>query len=87
MPTPYLTPTLVMTIERPFFAAIVAQPRRKTVEYRLLGPFWLNRLKNVGKAPFNLRLINGMSHPIPEWRDASAELNALPLAAEAWSAR
>ncbi|TFW00639.1 hypothetical protein E4K72_15240 [Oxalobacteraceae bacterium OM1] len=66
MAATYATPTLVMTIERPYFAAILAVPRRKHIEYRSLTPYWLSRMEKVGQPPFNLRLINGMSHPIPE---------------------
>ena len=62
----YASPTLVMNIKREFFAAILATPSRKTVEYRSLSPYWLNRLEKVGKAPFNLRLLNGMLDPVPE---------------------
>lgn len=64
--TTYATPTLVMNIERRFFAAILATPPRKKVEYRALSPYWLNRLEKVGKPPFNLQLLNGMLHPVPE---------------------
>jgi len=55
-----------MNIKRQFFADIVAVPRRKQIEYRNDTPYWLERLARVGKAPFNLRLLNGMQHPIPE---------------------
>lgn len=62
----YPVPTLSMNIKREFFAAIVAMPRRKAVEYRDLTDYWLNRLERVGRAPFNLRLLNGMTPPVPE---------------------
>lgn len=62
----YNSPTLVMNIKREFFAAILAQPRRKTVEYRELSDYWLDRLDRVGSAPFNLRLLNGMTPPVPQ---------------------
>lgn len=62
----YNAPTLVMNIKRDFFAAILAQPRRKAIEYRDLTDYWLDRLERVGKAPFNLRLLNGMTPPVPE---------------------
>lgn len=66
MPRKYTSPTLVVTIKRQFFAAILAQPRRKSIEYRDLTDYWEARLANVGKPPFNLRLINGMTPPVPE---------------------
>ena len=66
MPTKYSTPILVVNIKRQFFADILAQPRRKWVEYRVMSEYWERRLENVGKAPFNLRLLNGMTPPVPE---------------------
>jgi hypothetical protein len=62
----YATPTLVINIKREFFAAILAQPRRKYIEYRRMSNYWETRLQRVGKPPFNLRLLNGMTQPIPE---------------------
>jgi len=55
-----------MNIERKWFAAILAQPARKTVEYRKLSGYWLGRLEKVGDPPFRLRLLNGMHPPVPE---------------------
>jgi hypothetical protein len=66
MAAKYARPTLVMNIERQWFAAILAQPREKDVEYRDLSDYWLRRLEKVGKAPFHLRLLNGMQPPVPE---------------------
>jgi hypothetical protein len=66
MAAKYAKPTLVMNIERKWFAAILAQPREKDVEYRSLSEYWLRRLENVGNAPFRLRLLNGMQPPVPE---------------------
>jgi hypothetical protein len=66
LPQKYSKPTLVMNIERRWFAAILAQPREKPVEYRTLSDYWLRRLEKVGKAPFRLRLLNGMQPPVPE---------------------
>lgn len=66
MPKDYSGTPLVMNIKREFFAAILSQPRRKSVEYRDLTNYWLNRIARVGPAPFNLRLLNGMSPPVPE---------------------
>jgi hypothetical protein len=60
------TPTLVINIKREFFAAILAAPRRKHVEYREISEYWSNRLERVGKPPFNLRMLNGMTPPVPE---------------------
>jgi len=62
----YSKPTLVMNIERKWFAAILARPTRKTVEYRTLSDYWLRRLEKVGDPPFRLRLLNGMQPPVPE---------------------
>jgi hypothetical protein len=64
--TKYAKPTLVVYIMREFFAAILAQPRRKSIEYRDMTDYWESRLEKVGPAPFNLRLLNGMTPPIPE---------------------
>lgn len=55
-----------MNIKRQFFADILAQPRRKDVEYRTMKGYWERRLAKVGKPPFNLRLLNGMTPPVPE---------------------
>jgi hypothetical protein len=66
MASKYSTPTLVVNIKRQFFAAILAQPRRQHIEHRELTEYWERRLDNVGKPPFNLRLINGMTPPVPE---------------------
>lgn len=64
--TKYSTPTLVINIKRPYFADILAQPRRKHIEYRKNKKYWTDRLERVGKPPFNLRLLNGMTPPVPE---------------------
>jgi len=66
MSTNYSTPTLVVHIKRQFFADILAQPRRKGIEYRKMKEYWERRLEKVGKPPFNLRLLNGMNPPVPE---------------------
>jgi hypothetical protein len=52
-----------MNIERRFFAAIVAGTKR--IEYRRRSPFWKKRIEPL-TSPFRLRLLNGMTHPIPE---------------------
>ncbi|HND92765.1 MAG TPA: hypothetical protein PLI75_13320 [Anaerolineales bacterium] len=62
----YSVPTLVVNIKRQFFAAILSQPRRKFIEYRDMTDYWESRLCKVGKPPFNLRLLNGMTPPVPE---------------------
>ena len=66
MKSPYSSPTLVMNIKRRFFAAILSVPRRKRVEYRKNSLYWRRRLARVGRPPFNLRFLNGMTPPIPE---------------------
>jgi hypothetical protein len=58
--------TLVMNIERKYFAEILAVPPRKTIEYREWKQYWVSRLAKVEPAPFNLRLMNGMHPPVPE---------------------
>jgi hypothetical protein len=55
-----------MNIKRQFFADILAQPSRKCIEYRDMSEYWERRLEKVGKPPFNLRLLNGMTRPVPE---------------------
>ena len=62
----YSTPTLVVNIKREFFAAILSQPRRQHIEHREMKEYWERRLERVGKPPFNLRLLNGMTPPVPE---------------------
>ena len=66
MPSKYSRPTLVMNIQREFFADILARPTRKRIEYREMSDYWLRRLEKVGPPPFNLRLLNGMLPPVPE---------------------
>jgi len=51
------------TIKREFFKEIVALKKR--VEYREIKPYWTKKLALI-KTPFLLRIINGMTHPIPE---------------------
>jgi hypothetical protein len=55
--------TLTMNIERQFFAAIVDGTKR--IEYREMKPYWKARIEPL-KTPFTLRLLNGMTHPVPE---------------------
>lgn len=55
--------TLTMNIKRQFFAAIVAGTKR--IEYRRMSPFWKRRIEPL-TPPFKLRLLNGMTPPIPE---------------------
>lgn len=64
--TKYSVPTLVVNIKRQFFADILAQPRRKHIEYRKNKKYWIDRINRVGMPPFNLRLLNGMTPPVPE---------------------
>lgn len=62
----YSKPTLVVNIKRQFFADILAVPRRKHIEYRDMSAYWERRLEKVGKPPFNIRILNGMTPPVPE---------------------
>jgi hypothetical protein len=55
--------TLTMNIKREFFAAIVDGSKR--IEYREMSPYWERRIEPL-KPPFKLRLLNGMTHPVPE---------------------
>lgn len=55
--------TLTMNIKRQFFAAIVSGDKR--IEYRPRSPFWKRRIEPL-TTPFKLRLLNGMTHPVPE---------------------
>lgn len=55
--------TLTMNIKRRFFAAIVAGTKR--IEYRRMSRFWMQRIEPL-TPPFRLRLLNGMTHPVPE---------------------
>ncbi|MGC3998034.1 MAG: ASCH domain-containing protein [Anaeromyxobacter sp.] len=55
--------TLTMNIERQYFAAIVAGTKR--IEYRELKPYWARRIEPL-TTPFRLRLLNGMTPPVPE---------------------
>jgi hypothetical protein len=66
MATKYSALTLVVNIQRQYFADILALPRRKCIEYRKMKQYWERRLEKVGKPPFNLRLLNGMTPPVPE---------------------
>ena len=55
--------SITTTIERRWLDEIIA--RTKRIEYREIKPYWEKRLLAV-KAPFRLRLINGMSAKAPE---------------------
>ena len=55
--------TITTTIKRQWLCEIAA--KRKRVEYREIKPYWVGRLSRV-KAPFLLRLINGMQSNAPE---------------------
>jgi hypothetical protein len=66
MATRYSTPTLVVNIKSQYFEAILALPPRKRIEYHEMRSYWESRLEKVGKPPFNLRLLNGMTPPVPE---------------------
>jgi hypothetical protein len=55
--------TLTMNIKRRYFADIVAGTKR--IEYREMKPFWKRRIEPLS-TPFKLRLLNGMTRPVPE---------------------
>lgn len=55
--------TLTINIKRQFFAAIVSGA--KLIEYRKMSPFWKGRIEPL-TPPFELRLLNGMTPPVPE---------------------
>jgi hypothetical protein len=56
-------PKITTTIKRAWLREIAAG--RKRVEYREIKPYWTRRFTEV-KAPFLLRLINGMQPKAPE---------------------
>jgi len=55
--------TLTMNIEREYFARIVA--KKKLYESRQQSYFWKQRIEPLS-VPFKLRLLNGMTPPVPE---------------------
>ena len=54
---------LTMNIRRRFFAEIVAGTRKTA--YRRKSPFWTRCIGPLA-TPFRLRLLNGMTRPVPE---------------------
>jgi hypothetical protein len=54
--------TITTTLEREWFAQIVAGTKR--IEYREIKPYWNARLRSVA-VPFRLVLRNGMLPPVP----------------------
>ena len=54
---------ITTTIKREWLAEIIAG--KKKIEYREVKPYWTKRLKST-TVPFELRLINGMTPPVPE---------------------
>ena len=60
---PVQLPRITTTIKREWLAKIVAGT--KEVEYREIKPYWTKRLEGIQR-PFELRLINGMTPPVPE---------------------
>jgi hypothetical protein len=56
---------LTLNIEREWFADLV--DGTKKIEYRPISPFWKRRIGPL-VPPVKVRLINGMTHPIPEAR-------------------
>jgi hypothetical protein len=59
-------PVVTMNIQRQWFAAILAKPRRKRIEYRDMSDYWRTRLRGLGTKRFKLRILNGMRPPVPE---------------------
>jgi hypothetical protein len=54
---------ITTTIEREWLAQIIAGTKK--VECRQIKPYWRKRFEKVS-IPFELRLLNGMNHPVPE---------------------
>ena len=54
---------ITTTIEREWLAQIIAGTKK--IEYRQIKPYWTTRFERV-KKPFELRLLNGMTPPVPE---------------------
>ena len=54
---------ITTTIEREWLAQIIAGTKR--IEYRRIKPYWTKRFEKV-TVPFELRLLNGMTPPVPE---------------------
>lgn len=62
MKTKRSTDVITTTIQRQWFAEIIAGTKR--IEYREIKPYWTKRLKKV-RTPFKLVLRNGMTPPVP----------------------
>lgn len=60
---PVQLPRITTTIQREWLAEIIDETKR--IEYRDIKPYWTNRLQRIAR-PFELRLINGMTPPVPE---------------------
>ena len=54
---------ITTTIEREWLAQII--DGTKKIEYREIKPYWTKRFEKV-TVPFELRLLNGMTPPVPE---------------------
>ena len=54
---------ITTTIEREWLAEIIAGTKK--IEYRQIKPYWTKRFEKVS-VPFELRLLNGMTPPVPE---------------------
>jgi len=54
---------ITTTIEREWLAQIIAGTKK--IEYRQIKPYWTERFQKVA-VPFELRLLNGMTPPVPE---------------------
>jgi len=51
------------TIEREWLAQIIAGTKK--IEYRQIKPYWTKRFENIS-VPLEMRLLNGMTPPVPE---------------------
>lgn len=54
---------ITTTIQRQWLAEIIAGTKK--IEYREVKPYWTQRFKKVS-LPFELRMLNGMTPPVPE---------------------
>ncbi len=54
---------ITTTIEREWLAQIIAGTKK--IEYRQIKLYWTKRFRKVA-LPFELRLLNGMTPPVPE---------------------
>jgi hypothetical protein len=62
-PMPIAYERITTTIKRQWLAEIIAGTKK--IESRRIKPYWTKRFERV-KKPFELRLLNGMTPPVPE---------------------